>query len=137
METNRNNFFLFDIKDFYPTITKDLLTKCLKFAEEKFRISDDGKNNNLSCKKVFFFFLNEGSTWMKKDCLFDATMRLYDGADVCELVWTFLIDKINEKWNKNSIGLYRDDRLSVFTNKSNTQLERIKTSLQKYRRTLV
>ena len=85
----------------------------------------------------FFFFLNEGSTWMKKDFLFDATMRLYDGADVCELVWTFLIDKINEKWNKNSIGLYRDDRLSVFTNKSNTQLERIKTSLQKYRRTLV
>ena len=32
---------------------------------------------------------------------------------------------------KNSIGLYRDDGLSVFKNKSGTQLERIKKNLQK------
>ena len=46
-------FILFDIKDFYPTITKDLLTKCLKFVEEKVQISDDDKKNNKSCKKDF------------------------------------------------------------------------------------
>ena len=37
----KDKFILFGIKDFYPTITKDLLTKCLKFAEEKVRFSDD------------------------------------------------------------------------------------------------
>ena len=31
----KHKFIVFDIKDFYPTITKDLLTKSLKFAEEK------------------------------------------------------------------------------------------------------
>ena len=58
-------------------------------------------------------------------------MAAYDGAEVCELVGTFLLDKISEKYEKNSIGLYRDDGLSVFQNKSGTQLERIKKNLQK------
>ena len=68
---------------------------------------------------------------MKKDGSFDVTMGAYDGTDVCELVETFLLDKISEKYDKNSIGLYRDDGLSVFKNKSGNQLERIKKNLQK------
>ena len=68
---------------------------------------------------------------MKKDSLFDVTMSAYDGAEVCELVGTFSLDKIVEKYIKNSIGFYRDDGLSVFKNKSGTQLERIKKNLQK------
>ena len=68
---------------------------------------------------------------MKKDGLFDVTMGAYDDAEVCELVGTFFLDKISEKYEKNSIDLYRYDRLSVFKNKSGTQLERIKKNLQK------
>ena len=68
---------------------------------------------------------------MKKDGLFDVTMGAHDGAEVCELVGTFLLDKISKKDEKNSIGLCRDDGLSVFKNKSGTQLERIKKNLQK------
>ena len=68
---------------------------------------------------------------MKKDGLFDVTMGAYDGAEVCELAGTFLLDKISEKYEKNNIGLFRDDGLSVFKNKSGTQLERIKKNLQK------
>ena len=33
----------FDIKDFYPTITKKLLSKCLRFAETKIEITEDDK----------------------------------------------------------------------------------------------
>ena len=70
---------------------------------------------------------------MKKDGLFDVTMGVgvYDGAEVCELVGTFLLDKISEKYEKNNISLYRDGGLSVFKNKSGTQLERIKKELTK------
>ena len=60
---------------------------------------------------------NEGSTWMKKDGLSDVTMGAYDGAEVCELVGTFLLDKISEKYDKSNIGLKRNDELSVFKNK--------------------
>ena len=37
---------------------------------------------------------------MKKDGLSDVTMRTYDGAEVCEIVWTFLLHKIGEKCDK-------------------------------------
>ena len=45
-----------------------------------------------------------------------------------KLVGTFLLNKISEKYDKNSISLYLDDELTVFKNKSATQLERIKKS---------
>ena len=130
-QTNKqkHKFIVFDIKDFYPRITKDLLTKCLKFAEEKVQISNDDKKIICHARKSLLF--NEEGTWMKKDGLFDVTMGAYDGVEVCELVGTFLFGKICEKYEKNSIGLYRDDGLSVFKNKSGTQLERIKKNLQK------
>ena len=53
---------------------------------------------------------------MKKDGFFDVTMGAYDGAEVCELVGTFLLDKISVKYDKNSINLYRNNGLSLFKN---------------------
>ena len=54
---------------------------------------------------------------MKKDSeLFDVTMGAYHGAEVCELVGTFLLYKLSLKYNKNNIGLYRDDGLAIFKN---------------------
>ena len=78
---------------------------------------------------------NEGGKWMKKDGLFDVTMRAYDGTEVCDLVGTFLSDKISEKY-KSSIGLYRENGLPVFKNKSGTQLERKKENFRGLSRTL-
>ena len=68
---------------------------------------------------------------MKKDDLFDVTIGSYDEADVSELGMTFLLNKIGQTSDKNSIGLYRDDKLSVFKNERGSQLERIKKNLQK------
>ena len=48
---------------------------------------------------------------MKKDGLFNVTMGAYDGAEVCELVGTFSLDKISVEYDKNSIGLYHDNGL--------------------------
>ena len=43
-------------------------------------------------------------------------MGAYDGAEVCELVGTFSLDKIGVEYDKNSIDLYHDNRLSIFKN---------------------
>ena len=84
------------------------------------------------CRARKSLLFNEGGKWMKKDGLFDVTMGAFDGAEVGELFGTFLLDKISVKNNdKNRTGLYRNSRLSVFKNKSGTQLEKIKKSLQK------
>ena len=58
-------------------------------------------------------------------------MGAYDGAEVCELVGTFLLYKLSLKYNKNDIGLYRNDGLAIFKNISGPKLEKIKKDIQK------
>ena len=57
---------------------------------------------------------DEKDIWMKKQSgLFDVTMRAYDGGEVCELVGTYMLSLISEKYNKNDWGLNRDRGLKV------------------------
>ena len=56
----KHKFIAFDIKDFYSTIMKDLLTKCLKFAEGKVQISNDDKKIIYHARKSLLF--NEEGT---------------------------------------------------------------------------
>ena len=125
----KRKFVLFDINDFYPTIAKVLLTKSLKFAEKNVQIFNYVRKIIYHARKSLL--VNEGGTWMKKDGLFDVKMGAYDCVEVCELVGTFLLEKISKRYDKNSIDLYSDDGLSAFKNKSGTQLGKIKKNLQK------
>ena len=54
-----------------------------------------------------------------------------DGAEVCELVGTYMLNLLSKKYNKNDFGLYRDDGLVVLKNKSGPQSERVKKNIQK------
>ena len=47
--------------------------------------------------------------------------------------WYLFMRQISEIFNKSTIGLYRDDGLSFFRNKSGTQLDKIKKKLQTLR----
>ena len=58
-------------------------------------------------------------------------MGAYDGAEVCELVGKFLLYKLFLRYNKNKIGLYHDDGLSIFKNISGPISEKIKKDIQK------
>ena len=70
---------------------------------------------------------------MKKDSknLFDVTMGSFDGAEICELVGIFILNTLAEKYDKNNIGLYRDDGLAIFRNTPGKQLDRIRKGLIK------
>ena len=75
-------FVMFDIKDFYPSITQDLLNKALNFASEEIYISKCDIDVIHHARKSLMF---DGShTWIKKQGgLFDVSMGAYDGAEVC------------------------------------------------------
>ena len=54
---------MFDIKDFYPSVSKELLTDALTFAETLINLDDhDKKIIYHSCKSLLF---NQEQTWMK------------------------------------------------------------------------
>ena len=63
--------------------------------------------------------------------LFDVPIGAYDDAELCELVGIFLSEKISDICNEGDIGLYRDDGLAIFRNKSGTELEKIIKKLQR------
>ena len=71
-------------------------------------------------------------TWIKKQRgLFDVSIGAYDGAEVCELVGTYMLNLLSEKYNKNDLGFYLDDGLAFLKNKSGPQSEHVKKNFQK------
>ena len=62
------------------------------------------------------------------------SMGAYDGGEVCELIWTYMLNLLSNKYNKNNFGLYRDDGLAVLKNKSGPQSEQVKKTSRKYLR---
>ena len=45
----------------------------------------------------------------KQNGLFDVTMGVYDNAKVCELLGTYMLSVISEKFSKEDFRLYCDD----------------------------
>ena len=56
IKNNRNcKVISFDIKDFYPTITKELLSKCSSFPETKIQITENNKKIIYYFRKLLLF----------------------------------------------------------------------------------
>ena len=55
----------------------------------------------------------------------------FDGAELCELVGSFILNKLTYLVNKSDIGLYRDDGLGIFYNVSKPEIERKKKNIVK------
>ena len=106
------SFIAFDVVDFYPSISIELLNAALEFASDYDNITADEKRIVLHAKKSLLY--NSGEAWGKKASsnLFDVTIGSYDGAESCEVVGAFLLHKIKEKYG-NNFGLYRDDGLAI------------------------
>jgi predicted GIY-YIG superfamily endonuclease len=105
------------------------LTNALNFAKTKINISKEDTNIIFHSRKSLLF--NKNHTWMKKGGdLFDVTMGAFDGAEICELVGIYMLQKISIHYNIANVGLYRDDGLAAFKNTSGPGLERIKKKLQ-------
>ena len=63
-------------------------------------------------KRLLF---HEGVPWLEQSLNydFDVPMGSYDGAEVCELVDTFLLNNLSQVIYKSIVGLYRDDGVSL------------------------
>ena len=87
----KSRFIQFDIVEFYPSITEELLDKAIQFAKQasSIAISDNDIAIIKQCKASLLFSNSE--CWVKKSGnIFDVTMGSYDGAETCELVGLYL-----------------------------------------------
>ena len=101
---NKKCSLKFDIAEFYPSITKELLLNALRFAKTYSAIPDEFENILLHCRKSFLF--HNKDVWTKqKDSDFDVTMDNFDGAEICELVGLYLLNLLKKEFGSASIGL--------------------------------
>ena len=117
---------VFDIESFYPSITECLFTNAIQFAKQITEISDcDMSLINQSRKTLLF---NEKIPWVKKDGSedFDVPVVCFDGAEVCKLVGAFILNKLENVFQNNTFGLYKDDGLAVIKGLSGPEIERLK-----------
>ena len=125
-EKSKYKFIVHDIK-LLPINKGNTTYQSNKLCRKTCKHNKERQSNYKICKEI-----DNSEPWMNKDSgLFDATMGAYDGAEVCELVGTYLLYKFSLKYNKNNIGLYRNNGLAIFKNISGPKSEKFKKDIQK------
>ena len=115
---SRYNFVSFDIVDYYPSISEELLNKAITWARTIVNITDEHVTIIKHARKSVLF--NSTKPWIKRDSssTFDVTMGSFDGAEICELVGLYALNKLRTRFGNNNIGLYRDDGLALIEGNS-------------------
>ena len=114
LEDKKNLKFLkFDVEQFYPSITKSLMSNAINMAKLHTNITKEEETILLHAR-LNALMDTEGNIWEKQtNPEFDVAMGSMDGAEVAELVGIYLISHMMLKFNKNLFGIYRDDGLMV------------------------
>lgn len=128
-EKTKHTFTVFDIEEFYPSITETLLKKAINFAKHHTTIDPTDMEVIFHSRKSLLF--NNHEAWVKKNDNenFDVTMGSYDGAEVCELVGLFMLNKLSDLIEKKNVGLYRDDGLAIFKNHNGHENDKTRKQL--------
>ena len=132
-QKSRCKFMKFDIVEFYPSISENLLLSALQFAANlNICITEEELAIIRHSRKSLLF--NNSQPWVKKGIsrheLFDVTMGSWDGAEVCELVGLFILSQIKGAFGINNVGLYRDDGLALLKDYSGPQADRLRKALE-------
>jgi len=122
-------FVSFDIVEFYPSITEELLDKAILWARSFVDISGEHVSTIKHARKSLLF--NTSKPWIKRtdDNLFDVTMGSFDGAEVCELVGLYVLNTLVNRFGNKNIGLYRDDGLALIKGTSGRLADRMRKDL--------
>lgn len=113
MNKNRKVFIKYDIKDFYLSITENILLDALMFAKSFVCLNPDHIALILHCRKSVLF--HGGEAWINKSDTgnFDVLEGSFDRTEVAELIGIFILNKINKIVHIDDHGLYRDNGLIV------------------------
>ena len=123
LEKNKYKLMKFDIKDFYPSITKALLNKAIEFASNYETITEQDKSIIDNAAKSVLVDKEEiwtkQSTSKKEYELFDITMGSRHGAEISELVGLYILQGLKQTLPDKIIGIYRDDGLIALDKSTN------------------
>ena len=93
-------------------------------------ISSEDISLIMQARKILSF--NEGIPWVKQEGNedFDVPMGCIDGAEVCELVGSYILQQLIKLFKQLSIGVYRDDDLAILKGLSGSETDRVKKKVK-------
>ena len=123
---NKCIFMQYEIEEFYPSISEDLLKKAINYARTFIDISSDEEETIMHCQKSLVF--NNLDIWIQKqgNKHFDVPVSSFDGTEICKLFGLYISYILNTKYGRNLNGIYNDDGLACFENVSGPQADRIR-----------
>ena len=120
-------FTQFDIIDFYPSITKNILIDSINYAGKYVEITKEQYQIILACRKTVLE--NNGSTWVKTDSgNFDVPIGRYDSTQIADLVGLYILDTLSRIISPVQIGFIPYDGLIYIPNSdgpSNSSIQKI------------
>ena len=96
----------FDVCNFYPPISEDLLLKALNYASRFTTITQQDRQIITHTKKSLLYHPNSPYTTKNANEMFDVTVGSYDRAEMCELIGAYILSLIARKF-KNEVGLWQ------------------------------
>ena len=124
-------FIKFNIEAFYPSISEELLNKSIHFAQINGVFFSETDIETVKTARESVLFKN-GVPYVKKgrNNRFDVNIGSWDGVEISELCGVYLLNRLTDEngpFEKSSVGLYRDDGLSVAKG-----TERTRNQIQKW-----
>ena len=123
-DKDQYKFVIFDIESFYPSISLELFNEALNFTKTLTDINEEDVSIIMpTCKTLLF---NDSKPWLKKfgNKDFDKLKKRFDGAEVCELVGLFILTKPCDVFQRENVGLCRDDGPAIVKQMPGPELER-------------
>ena len=136
-DKKQKTFLQLDIVEFYPSITRELLEKTFKFAEDQgLPFTEQQKEIIINARKSLLYARPTGAKdnkpWQKLSGEFDVTMGAPDGAEVCELVGLYILHEMAKHYSWINFGLYRDDGLGEHNEIPKREEEQLKKDLHAF-----
>ena len=90
----KSSLLNFDVENFYPSISVKRLIDAINFAKSSANITERDLSIIMQSRITLLFQNSE--PWVKKfgNENFDVPMGCYNGADICELVDSFILNKL-------------------------------------------
>ena len=126
---NKKNlaFIVFDVVNYYPSITLELLLEALEWAKQFEEINDEEIDIIVESKNSLLY--GNGCHWSKKgDGNFDVAQGSYDGAECCDIVGLFMLSELEKEKLAAELGKFRDDGLGA-SDARPRQVEKIKKKI--------
>ena len=107
------------------------MNKAIEFAKTIVDKPDEDLSVIMQSRKTLLFC--EKVPWEKKekDEDFDVPMGCYDGAEVCEIIGSYILNILGSILDKELVDLYRDDGWAIVRNLSGPEIERKRKAIIK------